>query len=70
MPWKPQSHSDWARFLGLVATPLFGEDRRATLAGKHFVLLDGHFLAWCFHRETSPTYSDLRCWPSGHGPQM
>jgi hypothetical protein len=41
MSWNPQSHADWARSLGLVATPLFGRDRRAGLPGKHFVLLDG-----------------------------
>ena len=41
MPWNPQSHSDWARFLGLVSTPLFGKERRVPLPGEHFVLLDG-----------------------------
>ena len=43
MPWNPRSHTDWARFLGLVATPLFGKDRHVPLAGNHFVLLDGAF---------------------------
>lgn len=39
--WQNESVQEWARAIGLVSTPLFGEERARRESGTHSVLLDG-----------------------------
>lgn len=60
MSWNPRSPGNWARLLGLVAVPLFGNDRRASSPGTHVVLLDGALSSLTFSRGNAKVLLDSR----------